>query len=67
MDDITLGVDGMTCSGCVRSVEKAIERVPGVTAVKVSLEKKEAHVSGTNLNPDVLRAVVEDAGYEVRA
>jgi len=38
-------VDGMTCGGCVASVEKELSTVEGVTAVEVSLEKNEAEVS----------------------
>lgn len=66
MDHVTLGVEGMSCGGCVLSVEKALARVPGVRSVKVSLEKKEAAVEGEHLDEAVLRAVVEDAGYEIR-
>ena len=28
--DITLPIEGMTCASCVRTVEKALTRVPGV-------------------------------------
>jgi len=41
----TYNISGMTCGGCVASVEKALSTVPGVTAVDVSLEKNEAEVS----------------------
>jgi copper chaperone CopZ len=41
----TYNVSGMTCGGCVASVEKELGAVPGVTAVKVSLEKNEAEVT----------------------
>lgn len=66
MDTVVIGVDGMSCGGCVLSVEKALERVPGVAKVAVSLEKKEAQVSGERLDLARLRAAVEDAGYDVR-
>jgi copper chaperone CopZ len=41
----TYNITGMTCGGCVASVEKALTTVPGVTAVDVSLEKSKAEVS----------------------
>lgn len=66
MDSVTLGVEGMSCGGCVVSVEKALGAVPGVSRVRVSLEKKEAVVEGERLDPARLRAAVEDAGYDVR-
>ena len=67
MESVTLGVDGMSCGGCVVSVEKALGAVPGVAKVRVYLEKKEAVVEGERLDATRLRAAVEDAGYDVRA
>lgn len=67
MDTLTLGIEGMSCGGCVASVERALGRVDGVRKVRVSLEKKEAVVEGERLDPTRLRAAVEDAGYDVRA
>ena len=37
-----LSVEGMTCQHCVKRVTKIIEKAPGVSGVKVSLENKEA-------------------------
>lgn len=67
MDKLTIGIDGMTCGGCVLSVEKALGRVPGVKKVTVSLERKEAEVEGDGLDKAILANAVEDAGYDVRA
>jgi copper chaperone CopZ len=33
----TLRITGMTCNGCVRHVDAALRKVPGVTAVEVAL------------------------------
>ncbi len=66
MDTVKLGVDGMTCGGCVLSVEKALGRVPGVKKVTVSLEKKEAVVEGDGLDRARLENAVLDAGYDLR-
>lgn len=65
--EIKLGIEGMSCGGCVLSVEKALGRVPGVKKVTVSLEKKEAVVEGDALDRARLAGAVEDAGYDVRA
>ncbi|MEN9787185.1 MAG: Copper chaperone CopZ [Pseudomonadota bacterium] len=65
MEPITLGIDGMTCGGCVLSVERALGAVPGVTAVRVSLETREAVVTGDVPRARLTRAV-EDAGFDVR-
>lgn len=66
METIVIGVDGMTCGGCVLSVEKSLGRVKGVERVRVSLERKEAEVTGAQLDAAMLRAAVENAGYDVR-
>jgi len=66
MDSIKLGIDGMSCGGCVLSVEKALGRVPGVKKVVVSLDAKEAVVEGDKLERQILADAVTDAGYDVR-
>ena len=48
------------------SIEKAIGRLPGVKAVRVSLEKRQATVEGEGLDLGRIRAAVIDAGYELR-
>jgi copper chaperone len=68
METITLKVDGMTCAGCVRSVKKVLEGVPGVRSVEVSLERAQATVqldpAGAGDALAALKAAVEAAGYE---
>jgi copper chaperone len=70
MERLTLKIDGMTCAGCVRSVKKVLEEVPGVHGAEVSLERGEAVVqfdrARSNQDPvAVLKAAVEAAGYDV--
>jgi copper chaperone CopZ len=45
----TLKVPGMHCSGCIRTVEAALKRVPGTTRVRVDYLRKEATVEGEAL------------------
>ncbi len=59
-----LSIEGMMCKHCVAHVEKALSAVPGVETVAVSLEDKNAVVTGS-ADPDVLSAAVVEAGYEV--
>jgi copper chaperone len=65
MDATRIKVSGMTCQGCVRSVTRVLEAVPGVGAVEVSLERGEADVRYDSARTAVpaLRKAVEDAGY----
>jgi copper chaperone len=62
-------VDGMTCSGCVRSVTNAITQVAGVRKVDVSLEAKSATVDFDTATtaPAAIVAAIEGAGFEARA
>src|SRR6185312_7111344 len=59
----------MTCSNCARHVTDAIQSVPGVRSVTVSLENKNAAVnwdsSAAENIPAVLQAV-KHAGYEAK-
>lgn len=41
----TLAVENMTCGTCPIVVKKALERVPGVSAASVDLDKKTATVT----------------------
>ena len=60
-----LAVSGMTCSGCVKSVERALLRVPGVERALVDLSAGQAVVEG-NASTESLVNAVQEAGYEVR-
>ena len=62
--DLDLGVSGMTCASCVRRVEKALGRVPGVTAVAVNLATERARLTFAG-PPDAKAAAeaVEAAGF----
>lgn len=60
-----LPVEGMSCAHCQGRVQKALEALPGVQSVSVSLEKKEAVIQAEKPVPvqEAVRAV-EEAGYE---
>lgn len=62
----TLNIEGMMCGHCQGRVEKALQEVPGVIAVTVSLEAKNAVVTSEDtVSKDALKAAVVDAGYDV--
>jgi Cu+-exporting ATPase len=62
---LNLPIQGMSCAGCVRRVERALEAVPGVTGVSVNLASETATISGAPLDAGVLAGAVEAAGYRV--
>ena len=69
MQTVTLGISGMTCGGCVRSVSNVLKALDGVAKADVSLDKQCAVVDYDpgKLGVDQLRRTIEDAGYEVTA
>jgi len=63
---LTIPVEGMTCASCVRHVEQAISKLPGVEAVDVNLATGKAFVRlGAPVSALQIAEAVRDAGYEV--
>lgn len=67
-DTAKLSVDGMTCSGCVKSVKSALEKVDGVESAQVDLKSNSAVVA---FNPEKttlesMEKAVADAGYSAK-
>jgi copper chaperone CopZ len=61
-------VEGMHCSGCVRSVTGAVQRLPGVDKVDVSLADKQATVAydASALDAAAIVKAIEAAGFEAQ-
>ncbi len=62
---VELNITGMTCASCVRRVERALSRTPGVTEANVNLATERATVTyqpGETRLEDLI-AAVEKAGY----
>ncbi len=62
-DNIRLSISGMSCAGCVASVENAINSVNGVTASRVNFVEHTAEVEG-KVSADALITAIQDAGYD---
>lgn len=58
-------VTGMTCGGCVASVQKVLSALPGVQTVEVTLTPGHARVvyDPARIDRDVLIKAVVDAGF----
>ncbi len=67
MQTTTFPVEGMTCNHCVMHVRKALESVPGVQSVDVSLENHNATITYNEAEFDfeTARKAVEEAGYRL--
>lgn len=67
MTSVHIPVQGMSCGGCVSSVQKALGRLPGVAEATASLNPAGVTVRYDPASVDVQRLVgsIEDAGYSV--
>ncbi len=61
--EIRLSILGMSCAGCISSVEAALASVPGATDVSVNFADHSALVKG-NTDSELLKKAVQDAGYD---
>lgn len=65
---ITAHVNGMVCAFCAQGIEKKVRALPQTQDVYVNLKQKIVAVemkAGQALAPDVITALVKDAGYAV--
>ncbi|WP_067451033.1 heavy-metal-associated domain-containing protein [Actinomadura macra] len=64
MTESTYSVSGMTCGHCAAFVTEEVERITGVTAVRVDVENGRLSVTSDDpLAITDVRAAVEEAGY----
>ena len=63
MSTVRLSIAGMSCAGCVASVEKALSRVAGVESATVNFAEHTAAVEG-DVDASALIDAVSAAGYE---
>ena len=67
MKETMISIEGMMCSHCTGTVEKALAGIDGVKEVSVSLENKNAVVKAEeSVTAEALKKAVTDAGYEVK-
>jgi copper chaperone CopZ len=65
-NQVELNIGGMTCQGCVRSVEKKLSSVPGVALAQVDLATGKAVVDYDDAvaDPANLVGAVEQIGFQ---
>ena len=62
----SIKIKGMSCQHCVMAVTKALQEIDGVKDVRVDLERGEAAFNEEKpVDPEIIRAHIEKAGYEV--
>ena len=62
---VTLAVQNMSCELCPITVRKSLEKVSGVSAVKVDFDRKSATVTydPNQARPEALSKATTNAGY----
>lgn len=69
MERIELTVEGMTCGGCVNSIQNALNARDGVANATANLDAKQVTIE---FDPGVIQKAglveaIEDAGFDVAA
>ncbi len=69
MEQVELKVDGMTCGGCVKSIQNALSNRDGVSKAEADLESKTVSIEfdAGIIQRDGLVKAIEDAGFDVAA
>ena len=66
MNEQTFYIEGMTCSGCERTVEHAVRRLEGCGTARADRKSGQLHVSyGPPCTEETIIRAVEEAGYSV--
>lgn len=63
---IEMKVNGLVCAFCAQGIEKQLKKLPATAEVFVSLENQLVAVQlheGQSVSDEVLRKLLEDAGY----
>lgn len=66
MKKAVLKIDGMTCTACARSVEKALRQTAGVKEASVNFAAGKAYVTFDETTTGELAKAVESAGYAAK-
>ncbi len=67
MENITLTINGMKCTGCSQRVEKALKNTDGIKDASVDLESKKAKISYNKdeISVKQICETITDVGFEV--
>ena len=68
MEEVTLSIEGMTCTHCEMTVTKALKEISGVKSVRVSLNENSAFIEykSSKISPEKLIEAVERVGYKAK-
>ena len=64
MQQLKMTIDGMSCGGCVSTVEKALRALPGIRVDAVKVGSATVSYDATRTTPAAIAQAVTNAGYE---
>ena len=69
MEKATIKVEGMTCGGCVKSIENALSKYDGIGRTDADLDAGTLSVEfdGKTIQRSVIERAITDAGFDVPA
>lgn len=59
-------VEGMTCSHCASSVEKALKGVPGVASARANVRRNLAWIESEHINVEAVERAIAKAGFKFK-
>lgn len=67
MKSTKFDVQGMTCNGCVASINRVISAIPGVNVVDISLDSGRVEIGydESKASSEQFKQAIEAAGYTV--
>lgn len=65
MNIVEFKLEGMTCGGCVRSVERVLAGLPGIQESKVEVGSAKVTFDPTVLSAELLQTALSKTGFRV--
>jgi copper chaperone CopZ len=69
IEEVKIGVNGLTCNLCAAGLERSLRRLEGVSSVEIAVGEEAATVrlkAGASFDPEKFRAAVKSAGQEAK-
>jgi copper chaperone CopZ len=63
MKDLTLHIEGMSCSHCLNAVNGALRKMPGVEITSVQIGRADLRYDETVTTPEAIASAVTEEGY----
>ena len=61
----TVVIGGMSCGGCVNSLTRVLQAVPGIEPLEIEVGKARLEVDTDVVTPAVIAAAIDRAGFTV--